>query len=784
MLASLRPMSPSELAFNSHRAQRRPSTSMVSPNSRQPSLVPPYGALRPVASSPQLQGSRPSQHRQRSWHHPYAQATRAGSSSTAFGPPGTVASSTPASGPVDMPIARSRLSPESNVHDEHAGLYRRHSPSQAPDRLPPPPAPERGWRSEQPSGHPNSGVANMPVRDAERLGHIGPSRSRGRSSTLSMAHSEVSHQHQRGMPYAAVRMDSPTFAARASGDALALPPRSWDDRRGRRDSFLSRHPTHEGLSPTRPSPPMRAVAQHSPLLFAPLSPNQDPYLLSDRRPSAGHGAPISVLSRAHRAASLRDRPGTPISPLNMDGLSMEDGPMPSVSGMAVPLSQQQHQQQRSPYDMRGSPRDYFASGTAERARSAGIPMHYEADRSPSGPSAGFGHRYDPRDYPAHHLQNHAAAGGGGGGGGYSGPVHHHHTDSTRFSPAISTGPLHAAPGPGYHSSEQIERERFTHFKMQGGYHPMTSGSAADYGYAAEQHLHPGSRMPLAHGGGASVAAMGHPPVDRIAHSRRRRRPPYSYASMITQAIASSSEGRMTLREIYTWISSNFAGYPMSGPDSQGWQNTVRHNLSLGKIFVKKARTAQDIYDSCSSGNPSQSQAARGKGGWWTLHPVVLKQIRSGERTHNDEFDDVERLMELESASGSAATAQQGQPSVSVPYAMPSAAPVMAPSSSRGSVSGSETAASAEVVSASASMARTLSRQRSYSDSVDPSAVGRRRSLLPSGLHVSTAPVSRECSGVSCFTIPLSFLLSLHSIVVCRLIPALRFRRKSGRFSLA
>lgn len=61
---------------------------------------------------------------------------------------------------------------------------------------------------------------------------------------------------------------------------------------------------------------------------------------------------------------------------------------------------------------------------------------------------------------------------------------------------------------------------------------------------------------------------------------------------------------------------------MDGPESQGWQNTVRHNLSLNKSFVKVARTAQDIYDSCASGNPAQSQAARGKGGWWMLDPAV------------------------------------------------------------------------------------------------------------------------------------------------------------------
>lgn len=80
---------------------------------------------------------------------------------------------------------------------------------------------------------------------------------------------------------------------------------------------------------------------------------------------------------------------------------------------------------------------------------------------------------------------------------------------------------------------------------------------------------------------------------------------------------------MTLREIYTWISNAYPQlYSMDGPDSQGWQNTVRHNLSLNKSFVKVARTAQDIYDSCASPNPAHSQAARGKGGWWTIDPVV------------------------------------------------------------------------------------------------------------------------------------------------------------------
>ncbi|UZJ55490.1 hypothetical protein CBS101457_004810 [Exobasidium rhododendri] len=115
------------------------------------------------------------------------------------------------------------------------------------------------------------------------------------------------------------------------------------------------------------------------------------------------------------------------------------------------------------------------------------------------------------------------------------------------------------------------------------------------------------------------------PDQLISQSRRRRRPPFSYSSLIAQAITSSPENRMTLREIYTWISNAYPElYSMEGSEGSGWQNTVRHNLSLNKSFVKVARTAQDIYESCSSGLPNMSQAARGKGGWWTLDQSVAQ----------------------------------------------------------------------------------------------------------------------------------------------------------------
>ena len=64
------------------------------------------------------------------------------------------------------------------------------------------------------------------------------------------------------------------------------------------------------------------------------------------------------------------------------------------------------------------------------------------------------------------------------------------------------------------------------------------------------------------------------------------KPPFSYATMITQAILSNTEGVLSLSEIYDWISKHYAFYRFS---KTGWQNSIRHNLSLNKAFEKVPR---------------------------------------------------------------------------------------------------------------------------------------------------------------------------------------------------
>lgn len=120
-------------------------------------------------------------------------------------------------------------------------------------------------------------------------------------------------------------------------------------------------------------------------------------------------------------------------------------------------------------------------------------------------------------------------------------------------------------------------------------------------------------------GGLNSLSGGHPPpggngkeIKPINSTtfKSTQKPPYSYIALIAQAIENSPGKKCTLANIYQYIMTTF---PFYKDNRMGWQNSIRHNLSLNDCFVKLSR----------------DDKKGGKGHYWTLDPKCKDMFVNG-----------------------------------------------------------------------------------------------------------------------------------------------------------
>eukprot|EP00041_Stephanoeca_diplocostata_P029043 m.847312 g.847312 ORF g.847312 m.847312 type:complete len:694 (+) comp23483_c0_seq2:301-2382(+) len=118
------------------------------------------------------------------------------------------------------------------------------------------------------------------------------------------------------------------------------------------------------------------------------------------------------------------------------------------------------------------------------------------------------------------------------------------------------------------------------------------------------------------------------------------KPSISFACLIGMAILAAEDRRLTVSEVYDWMK-KMHPYFDSPAAGSGWKNSVRHNLSLNKHFVKQTR--------------DHNGETTGKGSYWTIRPESIPAMEAAIRKQ----ESARHAMEQAGSNGSSDSKHAG-----------------------------------------------------------------------------------------------------------------------------